>query len=103
MCELQRTIDNEMKLQEFLGVKGQLREMSDLNAKKVAERQAKREEMRRKIANYNRILTLVKQFTGNFMFIVYFIMNGHVVREIHCMSKKNCLSDWITRTMKNII
>ncbi|CAD1479812.1 unnamed protein product [Heterotrigona itama] len=33
MCELQRTMDNEMKLQEFLGVKGQYREMADLNAK----------------------------------------------------------------------
>lgn len=64
MCELQRTIDNEMKLQEFLGVKGQYREMSDLNAKKEAEREAKREEMRNKIAVYNQILTLVKQFTG---------------------------------------
>ncbi|XP_001605946.3 coiled-coil domain-containing protein 63 [Nasonia vitripennis] len=64
MCELQRTIDNEMKLQEFLGVKGQYREMSDLNAKKEAEKKAKREEMRNKIAVYNQILTLVKQFTG---------------------------------------
>ena len=65
MCELQRTIDNEMKLQEFLGVKGQYREMRDLNAKKEAEKEAKREEMRNKVAMYNQILTLVKQFTGN--------------------------------------
>ncbi|XP_058808667.1 coiled-coil domain-containing protein 63 [Phymastichus coffea] len=64
MCELQRTIDNEMKLQEFLGVKGQYREMSDLNARKDAEKQAKRAAMRDKIDNYNRILNLIKQFTG---------------------------------------
>lgn len=65
MCELQRTIDNEMKLQEFLGVKGQFREMSDLNAKKEAERQSKRAEMRNKIKVYNRILADVKYFTGD--------------------------------------
>lgn len=64
MCELQRTLDNELKLQEFLGVKGQYREMADLNAKKEAERQAKREEMRNKIAIYTQILNLVKEFTG---------------------------------------
>lgn len=64
MCELQRTIDNEMKLQEFLGVKGQYREMSDLNAKKAAEREAKKEEMKNKIATYNNILEVVKSFTG---------------------------------------
>ncbi|KAJ8683019.1 hypothetical protein QAD02_018811 [Eretmocerus hayati] len=64
MCELQRTIDNEMKLQEFLGVKGQYRIMDDLNAKKEAEKEVKREEMRKKIASYNEILALVKQFTG---------------------------------------
>ena len=64
MCELQRTLDNEMKLQEFLGVKGQYREMADLKAKKEAERQAKREEMQNQIAIYTQILALVKQFTG---------------------------------------
>ncbi|XP_014211895.1 coiled-coil domain-containing protein 63-like [Copidosoma floridanum] len=64
MCELQRTIDNEMKLQEFLGVKGQYREMNDLKAKQQAEKRAKREEMRNKVAMYSQILKLVKQFTG---------------------------------------
>ncbi|XP_063987463.1 coiled-coil domain-containing protein 63 [Diachasmimorpha longicaudata] len=64
MCELQRTLDNELKLQEFLGIKGQHREMADLQAKKEAEREAKREEMKNKIASYTEILNLVKQFTG---------------------------------------
>ncbi|XP_015593598.1 coiled-coil domain-containing protein 63 [Cephus cinctus] len=64
MCELQRTLDNEMKLQEFLGVKGQFRQMGDLNAKQEAEKLAKREEMQNKIASYTQILTLIKQFTG---------------------------------------
>ncbi|XP_018343972.1 PREDICTED: coiled-coil domain-containing protein 63 isoform X2 [Trachymyrmex septentrionalis] len=64
MCELKRTLDNEMKLQEFLGVKGQFREMIDLNAKREAERQAKREEKQNKIAAFTQILQTIKQFTG---------------------------------------
>ncbi|XP_071864031.1 coiled-coil domain-containing protein 63 [Bombus fervidus] len=64
MCELQRTMDNEMKLQEFLGVKGQYREMGDLNAKRAAERKAKMEEKQDKIENYKNILQLIKEFTG---------------------------------------
>lgn len=64
MCELQRTLDNELKLHEFLGVKGQYREMADLNAKKEADKQAKCEAMQNKITTYTEILTLIKQFTG---------------------------------------
>ncbi|XP_014476801.1 PREDICTED: coiled-coil domain-containing protein 63-like [Dinoponera quadriceps] len=64
MCELKRTLDNEMKLQEFLGVKGQYREMADLNAKKEADRQAKREEKQNKIEAFTHILQTIKQFTG---------------------------------------
>ncbi|XP_032680336.1 coiled-coil domain-containing protein 63 [Odontomachus brunneus] len=64
MCELKRTLDNEMKLQEFLGVKGQYREMADLNAKKEAERQAKREEKQNKIEAFTHILQTIKQYTG---------------------------------------
>ncbi|XP_029043708.2 coiled-coil domain-containing protein 63 [Osmia bicornis bicornis] len=64
MCELQRTLDNEMKLQEFLGVKGQYREMVDLNIKREAERKAKLEEKQNKIASYKEILYMIKEFTG---------------------------------------
>ncbi|XP_043481677.1 coiled-coil domain-containing protein 63 [Leptopilina heterotoma] len=64
MCELQRTLDNEMKLQEFLGVKGQCREMTNLNAKKDAEHAAKKKEMEDKVAEYTKILTELKEFTG---------------------------------------
>lgn len=64
MCELRRTLDNEMKLQKFLGVKGQFREMTDLNAKKEAERQTKREEKQNKVAALTQILQTIKQFTG---------------------------------------
>lgn len=71
MCELQRTLDNELKLQEFLGIKGQHREMADLQAKKEAERKAKREEMQNKIASYTEIFNLVKEFTGE----IYLILN----------------------------
>ena len=71
MCELQRTLDNEMKLQEFLGVKGQFRETSDLDVKQEADRQAKKQEMEEKVAAYTQILNAVKQFTGlnNFIFL----------------------------------
>lgn len=72
MCELKRTLDNEMKLQEFLGVKGQFREMVDLNAKREAERQAKREEKQNRIAAFTQILQTIKQFTGT----------GHLLRII---------------------
>jgi len=64
MCELKRTLDNEMKLQEFLGVKGQFREMSDLNARREAERQARRKYMEDKIASLANILKTIKQFAG---------------------------------------
>ena len=64
MCELQRTLDNEMKLQEFLGVKGQFRETTDLNVKKEAEEKSKKEEMEKKVATYTEILEEVKKFTG---------------------------------------
>ncbi|XP_003702222.2 coiled-coil domain-containing protein 63 isoform X1 [Megachile rotundata] len=64
MCELQRTLDNEMKLQEFLGVKGQYREMADLNAKRAAEKKARMEEKQQKINSYRQILEMIKEFTG---------------------------------------
>ncbi|XP_026671452.1 coiled-coil domain-containing protein 63 [Ceratina calcarata] len=64
MCELQRTMDNEMKLQEFLGVKGQYREMADLNAKRAEEKRERMEEKQNKIASYKQILHMIKEFTG---------------------------------------
>ncbi|XP_035733386.1 coiled-coil domain-containing protein 63-like [Vespa mandarinia] len=64
MCELQRTLDNEMKLQEFLGVKGQYRKTIDLQIKQEAERAAKKQEQQDKIATYTHILNTMKEFTG---------------------------------------
>jgi len=64
MCELKRTLDNEMKLQEFLGVKGQFREMGDLNARREAEKQAKRKYTQDRIAALTNILETIKQFAG---------------------------------------
>ncbi|XP_053999430.1 coiled-coil domain-containing protein 63-like [Hylaeus anthracinus] len=64
MCELQRTMDNEMKLQEFLGVKGQHREMADLNAKRAAEKKANMEKKQNMISNYKQILQMIKEFIG---------------------------------------
>ncbi|XP_076303811.1 coiled-coil domain-containing protein 63 isoform X1 [Lasioglossum baleicum] len=64
MCELRRTLDNELKLQEFLGIKGQHREMTDLNAKRAAEKKARTEEKQTMIAHYKHILQTIKEFTG---------------------------------------
>ena len=55
-----------MKLQEFLGVKGQYREMADLNEKRAAERKAKLEEKHNMIKDYKHILQMIKEFTGAF-------------------------------------
>lgn len=65
MCELQRTLDNELKLQEFLGIKGQYRKTIDLQIKQEAERAAKKQEQQDKIATYTHILNTIKEFTGN--------------------------------------
>ncbi|KAF7378624.1 hypothetical protein HZH66_015411 [Vespula vulgaris] len=64
MCELQRTLDNELKLQEFLGIKGQYRKTIDLQIKQEAERAAKKQEQQDKIATYTHILNTIKEFTG---------------------------------------
>ncbi|KAF7379207.1 hypothetical protein HZH68_017052 [Vespula germanica] len=64
MCELQRTLDNELKLQEFLGIKGQYRKTIDLQIKQEAERAAKKQEQQNKIATYTHILNTIKEFTG---------------------------------------
>ncbi|KZC12586.1 PREDICTED: coiled-coil domain-containing protein 63 [Dufourea novaeangliae] len=64
MCELQRTLDNEMKLQDFLGVKGQHREMVDLNEKRAAEQKTRMEEKQNMIASYKQVLHMIKEFTG---------------------------------------
>lgn len=64
MCELQRTMDNEMKLQDFLGVKGQYREMSDLNEKRAVEKKKLMENRQNKIESYKQILHMIKEFTG---------------------------------------
>lgn len=71
MCELQRTMDNEMKLQEFLGIKGQHREMSDLNEKRAAERKASMEYKQSKIETYKNILHTIKEFIGTYNFFTY--------------------------------
>lgn len=56
-----------MKLQEFLGVKGQYREMADLNAKRAAEKRARVEEKQNKISSYKNMLQMIKDFTGTYV------------------------------------
>ncbi|XP_076224437.1 coiled-coil domain-containing protein 63 isoform X1 [Nomia melanderi] len=90
MCELQRTLDNEMKLQEFLGVKGQHREMVDLNAKRAAEKKAKMEEKQSMIANYKQILQTIKEFTGTFTSIDgnLIITSSSRVTQLHLLGEQ---------------
>lgn len=79
MCELQRTMDNEMKLQEFLGVKGQHREMSDLNEKRAAERKATMEFKQSKIETYKNILHTIKEFIGIYSFFFYLLYIPYIL------------------------
>lgn len=74
MCELQRTLDNEWKLQEFLGVKGQYRDTGDLNNRKDVKKQNRNDEIQKKVTDYNQILELIKQFTGDFFIHMYNFM-----------------------------
>lgn len=67
MCELQRTLDNEIKLQQFLSVKSQFREMGDLNQRRESEKLSKKEELQQKIAVYSDILKQLKSFSGIFL------------------------------------
>ncbi|KAJ4448913.1 hypothetical protein ANN_00305, partial [Periplaneta americana] len=64
MRELQRRLDHDIKLQDFLGVKGQQRIMADLEAKEAQKRKKKREAAEHLIATYEDILSQIKEFTG---------------------------------------
>ncbi|PSN46817.1 hypothetical protein C0J52_11196 [Blattella germanica] len=64
MRELQRRLDHDAKLQDFLGVKGQRRIMADLEAKEALKRKKKREDTEQMIATYEGILVQIKEFTG---------------------------------------
>ncbi|XP_068086979.1 coiled-coil domain-containing protein 63-like [Anabrus simplex] len=64
MRELQRKLDHDMKLQEFLGVKGQRRVLTDLEAREAWKKQHHREETERLIAKYEGILDQIREFCG---------------------------------------
>ncbi|XP_066996668.2 outer dynein arm-docking complex subunit 1 [Anabrus simplex] len=64
MRELQRKLDHDTKLQEFLGIKGQKRILTDLEAREALKKQQQREETERKIQKYQGILNQIREFSG---------------------------------------
>lgn len=64
MKELQRQLDYDGKLHEFLGIKGQKRIMRDLELKEARKRQMEVENMEKQLQMYND--TLQKIQVGNF-------------------------------------
>ncbi|KAJ9576167.1 hypothetical protein L9F63_006989 [Diploptera punctata] len=64
MRELQRHLDHDIKLQDFLGVKGQRRILSELEAKEALKKRKKRENTEQLITTYEGILSQIKEFTG---------------------------------------
>lgn len=62
MRELQRTLDHDQKLHEYLGVKGQRRIMADYYAHEDEKRQKRREQMDEHLRNYQRIFHQIKEF-----------------------------------------
>ncbi|XP_017778058.1 PREDICTED: outer dynein arm protein 1-like [Nicrophorus vespilloides] len=64
MTEMQRGIDNETKLQEFLSIKGQKRIMKNLLAKEHLKREQQKKDMQELLEKYNNIVEQIKSFTG---------------------------------------
>lgn len=56
MRELERRKDHDMKLEEFLSVKGQKRIMHDLEEKYRQRREQQRQELEKQLATYREIL-----------------------------------------------
>ncbi|GLH03859.1 hypothetical protein R5R35_009908 [Gryllus longicercus] len=64
MRELQRKLDHDTKLQEFLSVKGQKRVMADLEAREAQKKRQQREAAERMISKYKSILYQIREFMG---------------------------------------
>ncbi|XP_044739405.1 coiled-coil domain-containing protein 63-like [Chrysoperla carnea] len=62
MRELQRNLDHDNKLKEYLSIKGQKRVMQDLNVHEEEKRQARRDEMEKHLHEYQRIFDEIKAF-----------------------------------------
>nr|CAD7410127.1 unnamed protein product [Timema poppensis] len=64
MRELQRQLDHNAKLQEFLGIKGQKRVMADLEERERQKKQNQKESQEQMIAMYQVILEKIKACSG---------------------------------------
>ncbi|XP_063240883.1 outer dynein arm-docking complex subunit 1 [Bacillus rossius redtenbacheri] len=61
MRELQRQLDHDSRLQEFLSVKGQTRVMADLEERERQRKQSEKEAQEQMIATYQEILRKIKE------------------------------------------
>lgn len=59
MQELQRKLDHDGKLEQFLAVKGQKRVMRDLEEKERRKREQKRENMQKQLEGYKEMLAQI--------------------------------------------
>ncbi|KAL1455865.1 hypothetical protein WDU94_000637 [Cyamophila willieti] len=62
MRELQRELDHDIKLQEFLGIKGQKRIMQDLELREAEKKKDQRETLARTIEKFENILQQIRNF-----------------------------------------
>lgn len=60
MRQLQRRLDHDVKLQEFLGVKGQRRIMADLEQREARKQQLMKENMERQLSLYRETLAQIQ-------------------------------------------
>lgn len=60
MRELQRKLDHDAKLQQFLGVKGQHRVNTELEAREMNKKRQQLEEMENQLEQYNTIIEKIK-------------------------------------------
>ncbi|KAI5730030.1 hypothetical protein M8J76_009182 [Diaphorina citri] len=67
MRELQRELDHDFKLQEFLGIKGQKRIMQDLELREAEKKKEQRESLSRTIEKFENILQQIKEVAALFI------------------------------------
>ncbi|XP_050069742.1 coiled-coil domain-containing protein 63 isoform X2 [Anopheles maculipalpis] len=64
MRELQRKLDHDAKLQEFLGIKGQRRANAELEEREAQKRKKMLENLEKQYQEYEQIMTRIMNFSG---------------------------------------
>ncbi|KFB42800.1 coiled-coil domain-containing protein 63 [Anopheles ziemanni] len=64
MRELQRKLDHDAKLQEFLGIKGQRRANAELEEREAQKRKKMLEHLEKQYQEYEQIMTRIMNFSG---------------------------------------